>query len=124
MPSPVAALVVTTGRPEAFAAASISASGLRRSHWLMTMITGVPSVFARRISSASAPTSSPPRTINARSTHSSTERLRRTRAAPNSPTSSTPAVSMKTTGPTGASSQAFSTGSVVVPATFETMEIC
>jgi hypothetical protein len=31
---------------------------------------------------------------------------------------------MKTTGPTGASSQAFSTGSVVVPATFETMEIC
>ena len=33
------------------------------------------------------------------------------------------AVSMKTTGPIGASSHAFSTGSVVVPATSETIEI-
>jgi hypothetical protein len=45
-------------------------------------------------------------------------------ARPGRPTSSMPAVSMNSTGPMGSSSIGFSTGSVVVPATSETMETC
>ncbi len=44
-----------------------------------------------------------------------------TRSAPNSPSSSNPGVSIITTGPSGKSSIAFWTGSVVVPLTSETM---
>lgn len=42
-------------------------------------------------------------------------------SAPSSPTSSIPAVSMITTGPTGRISMDLKTGSVVVPGTLETM---
>ena len=44
--------------------------------------------------------------------------------SPSSPVSSMPAVSMNSTGPSGSSSIGFSTGSVVVPATGETIETC
>ena len=43
------------------------------------------------------------------------------RSSPSAPTSSMPAVSMKSTGPSGSSSIGFSTGSVVVPAKSLTM---
>ena len=43
------------------------------------------------------------------------------RSSPSTPTSSMPAVSMKSTGPSGSSSIGFSTGSVVVPAKSLTM---
>ena len=62
-------------------------------------------------------------TISATSTQPRTASERSVRSPPSSPTSSMPAVSMKTTGPIGASSQAFSTGSVVVPGTSLTMAI-
>ena len=88
------------------------------------MIVGVPFafVFLRIFSSCSlqVPAS---HTTMAISIHSSTERLFCTLARPKSPTSSMPAVSMKTTGPMGDNSKAFSTGSVVVPATLLTMEM-
>ena len=45
-----------------------------------------------------------------------------TRISPKAPASSMPAVSMNSTGPSGSSSIGFSTGSVVVPATSETIE--
>ena len=57
-----------------------------------------------------------------RSVRSKTCRVRGTRSSPSAPTSSMPAVSMKSTGPIGRSSIGFSTGSVVVPATSETIE--
>ena len=44
-----------------------------------------------------------------------------TRSSPSSPMSSSPGVSMITTGPRGRSSIAFGTGSVVVPRTSDTM---
>ena len=43
-------------------------------------------------------------------------RVRCARSSPSAPTSSMPAVSMNSTGPSGSSSIGFSTGSVVVPA--------
>jgi hypothetical protein len=47
--------------------------------------------------------------------------VRLARSSPSTPTSSMPAVSMKSTGPSGSSSIGFSTGSVVVPAKSLTM---
>ena len=56
------------------------------------------------------------------SVRSKTCRVRSTRISPRAPTSSIPAVSMNSTGPIGSSSIGFSTGSVVVPATSETID--
>ena len=46
------------------------------------------------------------------------------RSSPSAPSSSTPAVSTNSTGPSGSNSIGFSTGSVVVPATADTMDTC
>ena len=123
-PSPVRAFVSTTGTPRACAARRSSSVTGRRSVLLRTRTAGVPSsrALASRVLSEGDRVRSDVTTI-ATSTQSSTASERRTRAWPSSPVSSIPAVSMKTTGPIGASSQAFSTGSVVVPATSDTMEI-
>ena len=50
----------------------------------------------------------------------SVSKLRRTRSRPSSPSSSSPAVSVSTTGPSGSHSIARRTGSVVVPFTSDT----
>ena len=126
-PRSVLASVMTMGSPRDSASDSTSAEGAppARSALLRTRIAGVPRCLASAAISRSL-FSRPwaDATMSARSTHSSTVLERSTRARPSSPTSSIPAVSMKTTGPMGASSQAFSTGSVVVPGTSETMEMC
>ena len=46
------------------------------------------------------------------------------RNSPSAPSSSTPAVSTNSTGPSGSNSIGFSTGSVVVPATADTIDTC
>ena len=61
-------------------------------------------------------------TIIASSVRSNSLRVFSIRICPSAPWSSTPAVSINTTGPSGRNSMVFSTGSVVVPATGETIE--
>ena len=62
--------------------------------------------------------------ISPRSVRSKTWRVFCIRSSPKAPSSSMPAVSMNSTGPMGSISIGFSTGSVVVPATGETIETC
>ena len=105
--------------------ASSSGAGWARSSLLKTTTTGVSSA----VNSATSPSSKSPhapasQTMAATSARSIILRDFSTRSAPRAPTSSMPAVSMKSTGPSGSSSMAFSTGSVVVPATGETIETC
>ena len=61
-------------------------------------------------------------TSTATSAASNTAVARATRWFPRSPSSSMPGVSITSTGPTGSSSMAFRTGSVVVPAVSDTTE--
>ena len=87
---------------------------------------GSPSSSNREISSRSAATSA--RVASVTSTATSqvrrVSRVRSTRRAPSSPTSSIPGVSTISTGPSGRSSIALRTGSVVVPATSLTSATC
>ena len=113
-------------RPRATSAAASAGSGSARSTLLKTTIAGV---LARRergeellLEGAPAPRRSP--RPAPRSVRSSTWRARPARCSPSAPSSSSPAVSMKSTGPIGSSSIGFSTGSVVVPATGETIDTC
>jgi hypothetical protein len=81
---------------------------------------------SRPVNSSRIPRSNCPQsssvTSTARSVRSKALRVFCTRSSPRVPASSIPAVSMKSTGPSGSSSIGFSTGSVVVPAWSETME--
>ena len=74
--------------------------------------------------SASHEPRTPSTTSTATSQVASTLRVASTRSSPNAPSSSKPGVSTMTTGPSGKSSIALRTGSVVVPATSETTASC
>ena len=77
--------------------------------------------FAKCFSHSSRKTF-PESTIRAMSVSRITSCVRSTRIAPSSPSSSNPAVSSRTTGPSGRISIVFLTGSVVVPGISETRE--
>ena len=121
--SPVAALTARTGSPSFSWMASPSASG--SSNWSrLFSTTRVGIFFSFNMSSqGSSSWGSSVRTRTARSVFSKACLVFSTRSWPRSPSSSSPAVSMKTTGPTPWSSKDLYTGSVVVPATGETREI-
>ena len=65
----------------------------------MTATTGVPRSCSAPIQSASRETSASQKTTIATSVFSSASRVRRTRSAPSSPSSSKPAVSISMQGP-------------------------
>ena len=98
----------------------------RRSALLRTTTKGSPSSSNREISSRSAATGSRVASVTSTATSQlrKVSRVRSTRRAPNSPTSSMPGVSTMSTGPSGRSSMALRTGSVVVPATSLTSATC
>ena len=111
-------------RPSGLSGASVvsfapeSASALFR-----TTTKGISRERSRAAAAASVrPQIRPSVTSRATSARRMISRLRSARNLPNSPSSSRPAVSRKTTGPSGAISSVFSTGSVVVPGVSETMD--
>ena len=117
--SPVTALTQSSSRPGAG-----RSSGLSRSALVRAMRKGTALSF-RRASSLWSCSESGRRASAARTAASVSARMRSvlsTRRAPSAPSSSSPGVSMMSTGPRGRSSIAFLTGSVVVPPTSETME--
>ena len=111
-----AAAIVTVSMFSVASCTSCSAGGSPRSALLKTTANGVCASRSVAISSFSVSVSPPASTTtSATSTRSSTWRVFSIRSAPSAPTSSSPAVSINTTGPSGANSNVFSTGSVVVP---------
>ena len=98
----------------------------RRSALLRTTMKGSPSSSNREISSRSAATSARVASVTSTATSQvrKVSRVRSTRREPSSPTSSMPGVSTMSTGPSGRSSMALRTGSVVVPATSLTSATC
>ena len=123
MPSPVAELVRTTA---AAPATSGSAASEARSSLASATTHGMP--CSEKSASSWASVSVRPRTASTTSTATSqvasTLRVASTRSSPRAPSSSKPGVSTMTTGPSGSSSMALRTGSVVVPATSETTASC
>ena len=115
MPSPLRALTTI---------ASSGMSAVPRSLLLTTTRCGILRFLnsARRVFSSSPIPMLPSTTRMAMSVSSITLILLSIRWFPSAPSSSIPGVSMMTTGPSGSSSMVFLTGSVVVPATSETIE--
>ena len=125
MPRPSVATVSTQGVLTFFNASREDACGMAMSDLLNTTTAGTCRVrSSRRMASSNSPQWPASATISPRSVRSSTWRVFWTRSSPRAPTSSMPAVSMNNTGPSGSSSIGFSTGSVVVPATSETIDTC
>ena len=122
MPVPWRAAVQTVGSFSAARRATRPGSGTARSDLLNATMTGT----RRASSSARSDSSKEPHepasaTSTPRSVRSRTLRVLAMRCSPRAPASSTPAVSMNSTGPSGSSSIGFSTGSVVVPGVADTI---
>ena len=116
----------TDGTRCELAAAPPRRPGRRRSDLLNTTITGTcrASQFAQQAVLERAPAAAPPSPPRPGPCGRAPAASARTRSSPSAPSSSIPAVSMNSTGPSGSSSIGFSTGSVVVPATSDTIDTC
>ena len=123
IPSPVAELVRTTAATPAISGRRASAA---RSSLASATTQGMP--CSEKSASSWRSVSQSPRAASTTSTATSqvasTLRVASTRSSPKAPSSSKPGVSTMTTGPSGSSSIALRTGSVVVPATSETTASC
>ena len=122
MPCPLGADVNTTGSCSSCSRTGVPAWPLVSILFTTTMAGTLCSRSLSTIFSSNSPHSPGSVTTTPRSVRSNTCLVRSARSSPRAPTSSMPAVSMKSTGPRGSSSMGFSTGSVVVPANSETMD--
>ena len=123
-PQPSRAEAQSTGTVAARSAGRHAASQASAAPRLLTTTAkGMPAAARRAaVSFSTASQQGPSSTSRATSTRRMARRLRSTRRAPSGASrSSSPAVSRKTTGPRGAISSVFSTGSAVLPGVGETM---